>query len=62
MKLKITITMDGSAFADNAGSEAARILEHLAGSLAGRDLNRSEDSFTLRDINGNTVGTAQVQS
>jgi hypothetical protein len=61
MKLTITIKMDNAAFESwQSGSEVARILTNLASSLAGRDLNRSEDSFTLRDINGNVVGEAKV--
>lgn len=61
MKLKIEINMDGAAFDGwQAGSEVARVLENFASGMAGRDLNREADLFTLRDANGNTVGVAMV--
>ena len=59
MRLKLSIRMDNAAFGEMSGSEVARILRKLAADYEGRDLLHGETS-TLRDVNGNTVGVAQV--
>ncbi len=58
MKLRINISCDNSAFDDDPTLEVARILRDLAVRLVneGPMLN----DFTLRDVNGNTVGEARV--
>ena len=58
MKLTITIDMDNAAF-DGLGGwnlEAARILRVLAGRI-----EDNEDPGHPRDINGNTVGTVELE-
>lgn len=63
MKLRIEIEMDNAAFGDDQssvrGEEVARILKLIAGSC---ELYGLTDIFStkLRDINGNTVGRAEV--
>ena len=66
MKLKLTIKMDNAAFeADGQtrrfrnGSELARILRDLASQMSDCTLESGE-TFNLRDVNGNTVGKAEV--
>lgn len=55
--IHITINVDNAAFEEAGGSEVARILRGLAADY--------EDGFhvfqTLRDINGNAVGTAELK-
>ncbi len=60
MDAKILISMDNAAFADaGPAHELGRILADLADSLReGRNLS----DRTLRDINGNRVGTFEVIS
>jgi hypothetical protein len=64
MKLRVEITMDNAAFDDPAGREAARILKELAADFEDCDLfpgcGPNGNSWLLEDINGNTVGKAQV--
>jgi len=61
MRFKLIITTDNAAFADdNAHIEVARILRELANRLVNED--GLSESYPLRDINGNTVGTAKVVS
>jgi hypothetical protein len=56
MKLKIEIDMDNSAFEDNP-NELSEILADLAGSLKYRKFNDG----SIRDSNGNTVGSWSVE-
>jgi len=55
----ITIETDNAAFEETGGSEVARILRALA-------TRYEEEGFyiyeTLRDINGNAVGAAELRS
>jgi hypothetical protein len=61
MTLKIEITMDTAAFDPDHGHEAGRILTHLASELSSFDALRDVgDHETLRDLNGNRVGTAKI--
>lgn len=53
--LNIDLTLDNDAFTDDASTEVARILRRLADTIEGAN---PLDTFTLRDINGNTVGQA----
>lgn len=56
MTLTIEIQMDNAAFeGDSAHDEAARILHEAACKIEDGTWN-----FVVRDINGNTVGTAKV--
>jgi len=57
MKLTVNIRMDNAAFED--AGELSRILRDLAKTLDGRTFD-SECGSTVRDINGNTVGTYQI--
>jgi len=53
MHFDLTVDVDNAAFEDALASETARILRDVA-----RRLERGEDlPFTLRDANGNSVGT-----
>lgn len=65
MELKLKMEMDNSAFDQESaagcnGGEAARILRALADKIDGVALHH-EDSYSLRDINGNKVGEAEVE-
>jgi hypothetical protein len=54
--LRITIKMDNAAFEDYPMTEAGRILRQVA-----RDLEKFGGSTNvLLDINGNTVGKAEI--
>ena len=55
---KIEIETDNDAFAPEPGPELARILRELADKL---DAGTVPESVRLRDINGNTCGTATNQ-
>jgi len=57
MTIKIEVRMDNAAF-DDLG-ELARILRGLADHVDGRVWN-DEHGSTLKDANGNTVGTWAV--
>lgn len=53
VRLEINLTAGNAAFDDAPHAETARILRAMADAIAeGR-----EGDFTLRDINGNKVGT-----
>lgn len=57
MKLVIEINMDNAAFEEACGwPEVNRLLEEVMGKL---EFGAGE-SLTLHDINGNTVGMAEV--
>lgn len=68
MKLKIEINLDNAAFeATDGGSrrfrnleEPARILDRLTTGWKGTNTEAGEE-WSLRDINGNTVGRAIVR-
>ena len=61
MEFQLTINMDNAAFDDDLGGELARIVRHVARRL-------EDDSVTgdllskcsVRDANGNTVGSWEV--
>jgi hypothetical protein len=56
MKMQIIIEMDNDAFSDNPSFEVCRILEQLVSDMAGIPIEAG-DTRSLRDINGNRVGT-----
>ena len=59
MAFRLTVDIEGAAFADNPAPEVARILRAVA-----EDLERGGDyDFfrTLRDVNGNDVGRARMR-
>lgn len=57
MKFTLSFDMDNAAFeGDNAGTEAARILRQVA---AGVENGATEGK--ARDLNGNTVGSWEVE-
>jgi hypothetical protein len=55
MRFKIEIEMDNAAF-EHRGNEVARILGELSNLIEDDDLNPN-DGGTVRDSNGNTVGS-----
>ena len=63
MKCTIEVSMNNAAFEDDAGAELARILKQTA-----KIINQTVDiihlaelgALTLRDINGNVVGTLDI--
>ena len=57
MDLTVKINMDNAAFEDTC--ELSRILVQLSSDLAGRTFE-GEHASTLRDVNGNTVGTWEI--
>jgi len=69
MKLKIDITMDNGAFADDPSEEIARILTKLSADLQTHSdaisdavrLDASELLSALYDVNGNCVGACEVE-
>lgn len=60
MDITITINCDSAAFEDCAGDEVARILRKVAERFDGDDSTASY-GFSLKDINGNTVGRVDIQ-
>ncbi len=59
MKATIQINMTNAAFEDTR--EVSRILRVLADNVDGRDLLPGE-TITLRDVNGNPVGTLKTSA
>lgn len=57
-KFTLTIDTDSAAFDGQLRYEVARILYDTAGKLA---YDVADLPITLRDANGNTVGTAQLK-
>ena len=57
--ITITINTDNAAFQDNESFEVIRILQRLVDSI--RDGGYIQPSYTLRDLNGNTVGTLETE-
>ena len=58
--IRITINTDNAAFDEAPHIEVARILGDLCRRYSLADLVRGkEPDITLRDANGNTVGTAE---
>ena len=63
MDITIKINCDNAAFEESASAEVSRILSEVADKLAGADFNESFDrKLTLRDYNGNKVGTFEVEA
>jgi len=64
MRAKIEIELDNAAFADDLPGELLRVLEQACTRIC-RQANRTGpvtyDDKSLRDSNGNTVGTARVE-
>lgn len=61
MKITIEISTDNAAFEEQgAGNEVARILTKLAGDIPDWP-GTNEFTLTLRDINGNKVGTCKAE-
>jgi len=56
LKLMIEIELSNHAFAEDSKSEVVRILKEYCDNVEGSNLDRRR----LRDINGNTVGLAEV--
>jgi hypothetical protein len=52
----LTIECDNAAFENDPLGEVARILREAA-----YQLDQGQDGFKLRDINGNTVGSAAFE-
>ena len=59
MKITITLSTDNAAFSDHAGMEVARIL-HKAGDQLYDWPGANEFTLSLRDVNGNKVGTLEA--
>lgn len=55
--LTVEIATDNAAFDPEPGYELARILRDLADNL---EQGSAPDTFVLRDVNGNKVGTATL--
>jgi hypothetical protein len=53
-KFKVEIKTDNAAFGDNPEIELSRILELLAEEVA----DGACETYSIRDVNGNTVGKA----
>jgi hypothetical protein len=58
MKVLIDIDCSNAAFEDFPDAEVARILREAADKVSGP--KKVGDSFALRDINGNTVGSLRL--
>ena len=56
MTLHIELEMDNAAFEPNRRGEIKRILTKIASAIFAGD-----DPRTLRDINGNTCGTVDIE-
>ena len=57
MRFKLSITTDNAAFEGDENAEVARILRGLADRLGGAS---PDESYPLRDVNGNQIGRAHV--
>jgi hypothetical protein len=62
MQYRIEIQLDNAAFEENETGEVSRILSWLAAAVAGAELLGDVNCIPLRDINGNTVGQAYLES
>ena len=58
MKYIIEVTMDNAAFTERPEYELGRILEYIAECLVTGGIYEG----SLRDVNGNTVGQARLES
>ena len=58
--LTITLTTDNAAFDPSPHAEVARILLRLAQEIA-EDAGTHANPYSLRDYNGNLVGTAELE-
>ena len=56
MTFTLQISMDNAAFDQNVEGELTRILHKLA-----NDVNNMENEYTIRDINGNKIGVAEIK-
>lgn len=56
----VSINLDNAAFGISTGSETARILRELADNIDYMSELAQGDTLTLKDLNGNTVGKAEV--
>ena len=56
MEFKLNIKMDNAAFDQHVEGELARILHKLA-----QDVNNMKSEYTIRDINGNIIGQAEIK-
>lgn len=61
MMFTLTIECDNVAFANDPGDEIGRILQKLAATVEIEGAYPG-NSWALRDVNGNTVGTAEFTS
>lgn len=62
MKVIITIDCENAAFEESPRFEVSRILTEVADRIASLDFNEPFDrNLTLRDHNGNKVGTMEVR-
>lgn len=57
----LDIALDDDAFADTAASELGRVLVNAAGRIDDGECALPGDRITLRDANGNSVGTARIE-
>ena len=55
--MRITIKTENDAFQPYPYAEVARVLRELADKLDPVGMPSNDEVWTLRDINGNTVGT-----
>lgn len=58
--MKIHIRTDNAAFGDDRGRELARILREIADRIEQSDQPRRGEIWTVRNANGNTVGTVRA--
>ena len=59
----LRIQLTNAAFQDVAsGSEVATILRNLADRIDGETLSADDDTKTLKDTNGNTVGHFDIHA
>lgn len=60
MKLKIEISLDNAAFEEDFGAEIDYVLDQVTDRLASYAKAERSQIASLRDSNGNTVGTWQI--
>ena len=60
MYYRIEIAIDNAAFSPEPGPELARILRKLAHRIECSDEEGLKSTISLRDYNGNSVGTAAL--
>lgn len=61
LNFKLQIACDNAAFEDDASAEIARILRDVANRVERGECRDYDKFLSLRDVNGNPVGTFRLR-